>query len=1273
MTGGYVAGNRTTSAGSGGVSAFTGGLVVMDDGIIGGTNLNGTPIEGNRSASGAGVMTNAFMSVQTESGPVTVPSTFIFNNGTIGGDRTINGGIMSNHATTTGGGVHVQAGAWFHMTGGQIIGNQAPNGGGVFANLASALFSMNGGVIGGTNAVAHHNIATDGAGGAIRATNTGRVLLSEGHIINNRANRGAGVSVGGVGAVLPVSLTAPLNEYTPFIDVYYTTLEGQEERMHMHYQAMQMLSELVDDDLSDDNRDHDHYIGAVPQYYIGTTPQYYGELESESFYHGVEAEGVYHDAEAAESDGNIPIAPSGFVIPPRPVIVEQFRMDGANVIIEGGRNTAGGTTPAAEGGGVHVTGGATYRLLNGIIRDNHAVNGGGVWIGGGGTGFTMTGGTIGHATSHAQGNLAVQGGGVWVGGGATVNMQDYVYIDGNNEEQTTPGTGTIINNTATLTTAATSGGGGVWLTGAGSAFNMSAGTIESNLSQSGGGGVHVHGSGTGALVVFTMTGGEIAYNEATGNQAGMGGAGVRLMNYTARFIMGTEGAPDDDVLPAIRDNEATHSGGGIGIPNNLAGVRSAIVTMHSGLIADNTASAGGGVAIGSSSTFNMLGGTISGNHGPARGGGVTLTHGVADVSSFITGFNMSGGIIESNTATNGGGVSVEATTGNSHFIMTGGTIRNNRYSNDAGTNPVSIGGGVHVYGPNSTFTMSGGYVGGPRGCDDNCEDHANPLNCDPDLGNVAVIGGGVWVGNDASFNMLQGGGGANPITSGTVTGNDAINSGGGVFMVDDSEFKMTGGTISHNAGDSAGGVSLTHTAVFEMSGGTIHTNTARQWVGGGVRITADSRFDMLANTTGGSDPIIRGNTAIQSGGGVNVENSGIFNMHGGTIGGVDMQIDESGDPFNVAANRAINGGGVWVGNGSNFNIHGGAAKHITGNYANNGGGIWVDTNGIMAMQITTPVASNVHITHNTAGGMGGGIFTMNHEYTNPLPPDRIPPPGGTATGAAVAYSNLTLRYVTFAYNTANQRYIPPSNATAVLPANTFLTITAPLPAVPAHVHPLNNFDINFRVFTNDFPFHKTNQHIYNQDHWPTPGIINATLLSGATFSIYRFTGAGTPDTTLVTQAMVTAGTWVYVDTATSTGNPAQPIVFALLPGMYYQLIETSPPPGFQMPMGQWRIKSVARTVGGSTEIGFQVQTISEGIPAPGFVNILPTGIGNTPNTTYGGYFGGTFYLGNWPLSDLPLAGGSGARVFIIAGFGFIFAALMFAVVLAVKRKHAIRL
>ncbi|MCL2377579.1 MAG: hypothetical protein FWC77_00475 [Defluviitaleaceae bacterium] len=801
IKGGYIAGNRTTGAGTGGVSAFTGGIVVMDSGTIGGVNFNGNLIEGNRSASGGGVSVNASMVVNTGDGPITVPSTFIFNNGIIGGDRTISGGIMGNHATTVGGGVFVQAGAWFHMEDGQIIGNQAPNGGGVFATVLSALFTMDGGVIGGTNASAHHNIATAGAGGGVRVTNTGRFLMTNGHIINNRANIGGGVSIGGtlnappVTGLPPQPASADLDAYE--VEVYYTTIEGQEERMLMHYYAMQMLSQLDDEDEHDY---HDYYINIAPVY--------------------------------LEYGMHVPM--SGLIIPSRPPVpTEQFRMTGANTIIESNRNTDG-TSPVAEGGGVHVTGGATFRMLNGLIRDNHATEGGGVMVVNPNTVFSMYGGTIGYTYTtnpayivnptivSALANDATTGGGVLVGTGATFNML-------------IPATGTG----GSITGNSASNGAGVALIGnigINTAFNMHTGLISGNRASGGdsfSGSFGFINSGGGVLVVgsdatFTMHNGNIRNN------------------YTPNW-----------------------SGGGVNVTNDSAFI------MHSGYIQNNRAgtSGGGGVAVRYGATFTMNNTSVIRNNASIIGGGV-LAYNQAH-------FVMNNGTINSNTVHpsspgvggvifGGGGVAVIA---NATAEMHDGTIRDhvvdmNNGNGDGGgvwvgLMPGNIFPGVHMSGLNS-FTMTGGNI----------------------INNEARDGAGVFLeGGPASPEI--GGFTHNHfiMTGGRISGNEARRTGGGVHVRDSGVFNMYSGTIggerpgslayyepnpySNTAPQHGGGIALDTGAIMNLRGAgnkNIIGNVATL-DGGGVWLAANSQFRMQA-TPQANNVFITYNEAGRMGGGI---------------------------------------------------------------------------------------------------------------------------------------------------------------------------------------------------------------------------------------------------------------------------------------------------------------------------------------------------------------------------------------------------------------------
>jgi len=128
-----------------------------------------------------------------------------------------------------------------------------------------------------------------------------------------------------------------------------------------------------------------------------------------------------------------------------------------------------------------------------------------------------------------------------------------------------------------------------------------------------------------------------------------------------------------------------------------------------------------------SGTFEMTGGTISGNNTSTNGGGVYM-NGAA--------FTMTGGTISGNTASNGGGVYVYSGT----FTMTGGNISGNKAD--------KRGGGVYDY---STFNMHGGAI----------------------MGNTAAeYGGGVYV--VSSYNTFNKTGG------GTITGYSSDQNNGNV-------------------------------------------------------------------------------------------------------------------------------------------------------------------------------------------------------------------------------------------------------------------------------------------------------------------------------------------------------------------------------------------------------------------------------------------------------------------------------------------------------------
>ena len=195
-------------------------------------------------------------------------------------------------------------------------------------------------------------------------------------------------------------------------------------------------------------------------------------------------------------------------------------------------------------------------------------------------------------------------------------------------------------------------------------------------------------------------------------------------------------------------------------------------------------------------TFDMYGGTITGNHATATnddtGGGVLIT------GSAKGSFNLHGGVITGNSAANGGGVAVCSTQSNNkntsrYFNMYGGTISNNQASDNGGGVYVENNGRVTVSGgeiKNNTATKGGGIGGGTHGTTNGSSIDAS--TCPPIYitvsdsakitGNRAPVGGGIYAGDDAHgycrFTM----------TGGEISGNTSVYdknytyNGGGVYL-----------------------------------------------------------------------------------------------------------------------------------------------------------------------------------------------------------------------------------------------------------------------------------------------------------------------------------------------------------------------------------------------------------------------------------------------------------------------------------------------------------
>jgi len=247
-----------------------------------------------------------------------------------------------------------------------------------------------------------------------------------------------------------------------------------------------------------------------------------------------------------------------------------------------------------------------------------------------------------------------------------------------------------------------------------------------------------------------------------------------------------------------------------------------------------------------------------------------------------------------------------------------------------------------------------------------------------DGANNAVIGGGVDV--YGAFTMQTG----SQISSSRAVGTGNGSLGGGIHVFPGGSFTMTDGLISQNAAAWAGGGVLVDGGTMTMSGGQI-----------------------------------MGNTANSSGGGIEMRNGASLTMTGGIIS------------QNTSTTAVAVGGGVEL-KSSNFTMSGG---QIMQNRTVYGGGVHADANSIFTM-------TGGQIINNTATGNGGGVFSTDNSYANPIP------------NPANHYRNLIIGpAAVFSGNVAgNGARRPPSNALATSISQTATSIFE---------HALNNYDINY--------------------------------------------------------------------------------------------------------------------------------------------------------------------------------------------------------------------
>ena len=607
------------------------------------------------------------------------------------------------------------------------------------------------------------------------------------------------------------------------------------------------------------------------------------------------------------------------------------------------------------------------------------------------------------------------------------------------------------NVTLTRSVGVTHRGGGVFVRPGGHAEMFSGAVISNNdaveysVPLPGGGGGNLVTDGGGVLAVdgsFVMHGGEIYNNTALRGGGGIGAFG----NAGSAVITIHDGL--------ISDNTAAYGG--------AIRLRSSTLNMHGGEISDNTASSvAGGICL-SGSTFTMFDGKILNNHADgsqASGGGVRV---------HTTTMTMHDGLISGNTVnTQGGGI---ALINNAHLIMHGGEISDNHVLDHTGWNP---GGGGVFLDTHCSFTMNGGEISEntavQRGGGVFIIDSSFTMNGGDIRDNEAILadgigaGGGILAMSTILFPNTQQETYVT-INGGRIIGNTAATSGGGIILMSQRNadrpdrginFIMTGGSIGGerpaglaanapnpyaNTAFNGGGVFVQNFGNFTMSGGEIVGNTAANLGGGLVFAALEGPFTM----TGGEIS----DNAAPFGGGVFVNggaNPSTFVLNGGEIN--DNRATQGGGVFTsgfftmnngeVSGNEVTQiGGGVFVNTNGGFTMGGG---EVSDNTAVDGGGVFT---------VGPFTATAGSITNNTATGNGGGIFAWDYSTLT--------------TSSAIIFSDNTA-------SSAHDFFLHPDFATMTsIPAadsgggngGTFATIEWATVSI-LNTHALNNFDINY--------------------------------------------------------------------------------------------------------------------------------------------------------------------------------------------------------------------
>lgn len=437
------------------------------------------------------------------------------------------------------------------------------------------------------------------------------------------------------------------------------------------------------------------------------------------------------------------------------------------------------------------------------------------------------------------------------------------------------------------------------------------------------------------------------------------GGGIYQAQGTCNFNSGT-----------IYQCYATTNGGGVYLGNNSNNQ----FFLNGGTITECYAvTSGGGIYLGGGKTFEMTDGLVSGCCAPSGGGiyiGAKLTNPVeiSKNGDAITGCEARKVEIRNNVATatdvpksgnQGGGI-----------YQAGGTLNITQPNAAIHSCEAWEGGGIYLGGGKDTSLTLSGKIG-----------EANKAN-------KANTGGGIY----------QSGGTMTIYSGASVTGNEATDNGGGIYLAQPQNttsqlflYGAIGGTTdgTGNTATNGGGIYQNGGTLEMKSGAQVTGNHADTGNGGGIYLgsgTFTFSGGSIGGTTDGSgNTATNGGGIYQGGGTLTIGTLGADNNNGGKV------------QDNVATTTSLSsddgcGGGIYLGGGT-FTLNSGYIGvqndddepengKTGGNRARKGGGLYVGNGASSTNPTTASIAGGVIGGNHATEPAGGGGIAIGGEFVH---------------------------------------------------------------------------------------------------------------------------------------------------------------------------------------------------------------------------------------------------------------------------------------------------